>query len=175
MAYLLAMLSISLFAALIYVSSYNNNIRRMNREEIDDPSKRRKRSEHRSQGVWQKPLFAYTIPPGTRTVKVYTYDGRPLKGVPLNTQFELEVMSGICSMQSIYTSMNWTGEGALFYQNKPIGFMTDAGQYPTILLSIAENHGSIYVYATIRGYDRHGGWPLISLKVPSITELRKLK
>ena len=125
--------------------------------------------------TWKKPLFALTIPPGTHTARVYTYDGRPLDGLPLNTLFEVEVMSGVCSMQSIYTNRNWSGTGGVRYQGKMIGFITDAGPRNKILTDIARRHGSVFVHANIRGYDKEGGWPLISIRLPSTPELRKIR
>ena len=133
------------------------------------------RAQLKEQGLWVKPLLSYTVPQGSHTIKVYTYDGRPLEGVPLNTPFELEVIPGISNMQSVYTHMNWTGIGGLRYQGKQIGFMTDAGTRSKILSQLAERHGSVFVHANIRGYDREGGWPLISVRVPSTTELKKLR
>lgn len=125
--------------------------------------------------AWKKPLLALTIPPGEHTARVYTYDGRPLEGLPLNTLFELEVIPGVCSMQSIYTNMRWTGTGCVSYQGKMVGFITDAGPRNEILASIARRHGSVFVHANIRGYDSHGDWPLISIKLPSTPDLRKIR
>ena len=127
------------------------------------------------QGEWQKPILAYTVPSGTHTIRVYTYDGRPLENVPPNTPFELEVAPGICNMQSIYTGKSWTGIGGVKYKGKLVGFMTDAGPRGEILTNLARRHGSVFVSANIRGRDRAGGWPLISIRVPSTTELRKLR
>lgn len=135
----------------------------------------RKRRELKRQGMWLKPLLSYTVPVGSHTIKVYTYDGRPLDGIPLNTLFELEVVPGICNMHSIYTGTNWTGTGGLKYQGKLIGFMTDAGPRNELLTNLARRHGSVFVHANIRGYDRQGGWPLISIRLPSTPELRKIR
>ena len=125
-------------------------------------------------GEWVKPLFSYTVPYGSHTIWVYTYDGSPLEGIALNTPFELEVMPGECTMRSIYTPTVWTGIGALRYQGKMVGFMTDAGPRGEILTDLAKRHRHVFVYGNIRGHST-GGWPLVSVRVPSTTELRKLR
>lgn len=126
-------------------------------------------------GEWVKPLFSRTVPYGSHTIRVYTYDGRPLEDIPLNTPFELEVMPDECTMESVYTPTVWTGIGALKYQGELIGFMTDAGPRGDILTDLAKRHWHVFVHGNIRGRDSHGGWPLVSVRVPSTTELRKLR
>ena len=158
------LLAIALVAAIAYVLSHRRkgNQSSSGADSVDGTT-------------WKKPLLALTIPPGTHTAMVYTYDGRPLEGLPLNTLFELEVMPGVCNMQSVYTNMNWSGTGGVRYKGQMVGFITDAGPRNEILTNIASRHGSVFVHANIRGYDRQGGWPLISVRLPSTPELRKIR
>lgn len=158
------LLAIAIVMAIAFALKYNRKVRQANAN-----------PESADNSTWKKPLFALTIPSGSHTARVYTYDGRPLDGLPLNTLFELEVMPGVCNMQSIYTNMNWTGTGGVRYQGKMVGFITDVGPRNEILTSIARRHGSVFVHANIRGYDRQGGWPLISIRLPSTPDLRKIR
>lgn len=158
------LLAIALVMAIAVINSYNRKVRQANANPGPVES-----------ATWKKPLLALTIPPGTHTARVYTYDGRPLEGLPLNTLFEVEVVSGVCNMQSIYTGTRWTGTGGVRYQGKMIGFITDAGPRNGILTDIASRHGSVFVHANIRGYDRQGGWPLVSIRLPSTPDLRKIR
>lgn len=161
---LVAILLIPTLIVLRIVFRYNRNIRRMNAEELVDPSKTRRR----------KLRFALKLPKGDKSIKIYTYDGEPLMLLPAKSELMLIVLPGTKTMKSVYTDTVWVSDGCVAYEDRPIGFMTDGNYLAKKLRMLSEERGAIVVHAEIRGYDRCGGWPIIYLKVPNAEYLNRL-
>lgn len=104
---------------------------------------------------------AVEVPEGLSTSTVYTYDGRPLKGVPKGSTIWLTLVEGHHKMESIYTGTVADGNVAVAYKGKLIGFISD-NRNSDLLVSVRDNLGPLSIMATV---DRRRGvrWPEITL------------
>ena len=108
----------------------------------------------------------FEVPKGNPYGSVYTYNGQPLDGIDIAEPFQLEVMAGVFTIKSIYTSTVWTGEGCLYYGRKAVGFIKKPSRYFNYLTKMSRQHARMLVWAKIVGY-ASGGWPEIKLCLPS--------
>ncbi len=157
MAYLILLaLLISPFVFIVWIIKHNRKVRRLNREEIKDPSKKRER----------KVRVAVKVPNGENRVGVYTYDGKPLENRPPMSELILVVLPWKESMQSVYTGTSWSGYGCVSYDGKPVGFVSTYSSYYDVLMAMTQKFGPISVHARVDGYDSTYGYPRIELKLP---------
>ena len=108
---------------------------------------------------------AFEIPIGPREVRIYTYDGRALKGTRKGSVFRMNIMRGIIGMTSIYTGMQWDEEAnnCVTYNGFAVGHLSGSGFYVT---QIVEKYGSASIAVKRTGTDPDGGWPLLVALLP---------
>ena len=106
----------------------------------------------------------FVVPSGPRTIHVYTYDGRPLKGTRKGSKFLLDVVRGQKTMTSVYTNTTWTEKHSVAYKGDLIGFM-NGGVYSDLVEYLLGWYERVAVQATRLGTDPKG-WPIIEITVP---------
>lgn len=156
MPIILCLLIIVAIAALSVIGKENRRIRELNKAEITDPSKRRKRYIR----------VSIKVPSGENRVAIYTYDGKPLENRPPASELILVVLPWEESMQSAYTNTAWSGYGCVSYDGAPVGFVSTYSPYFDVLVSLTQKHGAASVHARVNGYDSVYGYPRIELKLP---------
>jgi hypothetical protein len=104
---------------------------------------------------------ALAVPDGDSTVKVFTYDGRPLGKIRAGKKFKLTLHNAECCLESIYTGTLMDGQFVLTYEGKPIGFL-GSGRDVGALMNATERHDALLLHATVTGW-ASGGWPEIAV------------
>lgn len=104
------------------------------------------------------------IPEGTYEQKVFTYDGRPLKGTRKGSRFVLDVVPGCQSMVSVYTGTEWASNASVAYNSQLIGYIGDGAAKSKIELLMGR-YPYVRVHARRDGTDA-GGWPYVTLLLP---------
>lgn len=112
------------------------------------------------------------IPKGETELTVYTYNGKPFGSVKPKVPLTLEVIGHPVTMTSIYTGTSWKGEGALSYHGQAVGFVTDGATLDE-LMRLRKAHSKVTVSAIIKRKPV-GSWPEVVVRVPRISELRKM-
>lgn len=107
------------------------------------------------------------IPEGEYEQKVFTYDGRPLKGKRKGSRFMLDVVPGFHTMESIYTGTEWTSSTCVAYMRQLVGHIGESA-YERRILMLMEVYPYVRVHARRDGTDS-GGWPYIVLLLPSFS------
>ena len=112
------------------------------------------------------------IPRGDVELTVYTYNGKPFGRLKPKVPITLEVVGRVVTMTSIYTGTKWQGEGALSYRGQIIGYVTDG---PTLdeLMRLRKAHSKVTVSAIIKRKPV-GSWPYVVIRVPHLSELRRM-
>lgn len=105
------------------------------------------------------------VPEGDYEQKVFTYDGRPLKGTRKGSRFVLDVVPGYHTMVSVYTGTEWSSHATVAYKNQLIGHIGDSYTKARIEM-LMSRYPYVRVHARRDGTDP-GGWPLITLLLPS--------
>ena len=115
----------------------------------------------RKQALKEQAKKAVEVPEGLSTSTVYTYDGRPLKGIRNGSTIRLTLIKGTHKMESIYTGTVAEGNTALAYKGKLIGFVA-TNRNSDLMASVRDNLGPLSIQATV---DRRSefGWPEITL------------
>ncbi len=104
---------------------------------------------------------AVEVPEGLSTSTVYTYDGRPLKGVRVGSTIRLVFVEGTHKMESIYTGTVAEGNVAVAYKGRLVGFIS-ANRNSDLMASVRDNLGPLSIQAIVDGRS-DGGWPEITL------------
>lgn len=107
------------------------------------------------------------IPDGKFEQKVFTYDGRPLKGTRKGSRFTLDVVPGYHTMVSVYTGTEWSSHAAVAYRNHLIGHIGE-GPYKERIEMLMLKYPYVRVHARRDGTDT-GGWPYITLTLPPLS------
>lgn len=116
---------------------------------------RKRQAEEEPEGV-----VAVAVPDGDASVKVYTYDGRPLGKVRAGTEVMLALYGGEeYRMESVYTGTVMDDDAILAYEGKPIGFLA-SGADARVLRAALRRYGTLLLHATVMGWTS-GGWPEI--------------
>lgn len=107
------------------------------------------------------------IPAGDYEQRVYTYDGRPLKGTRKGSRFTLDVVPGYQTMVSVYTGTEWSSYASVAYKNHLIGHIGDS-LYKERIQMLMLKYPYVRVHARRDGTDA-GGWPYITLTLPPLS------
>jgi hypothetical protein len=105
------------------------------------------------------------VPEGTFEQKVYTYDGRPLKGTRKGSRFMLAIVPGYHTMTSVYTGTVWTSSCAVAYESCLIGHVGEGKNYDR-LTELTKRYPYVLVHGKRYGTDK-GGWPIVKILLPS--------
>ena len=107
-------------------------------------------------------VVAVAVPDGDASVKVYTYDGRPLGKVRAGAEVMLALYGGkTYRMASAYTGTVMDDDAILAYEGKPIGFLA-SGADARVLRAALRRYGTFLLHATVMGR-AGGGWPEIAI------------
>ena len=101
------------------------------------------------------------VPNGRSAMKVYTYDGRPLKRIKPKDELTLTLVEGRHAMVSIYTGTDMEGNSALAYKGRLIGYLA-TGKNADLLKVARDRLGPLSLHATLSGWTRDG-WPELTI------------
>lgn len=110
--------------------------------------------------LFKKPV---EVPLGGHMLGIYTFDGRPVARIPDYEDFLVTLIKGEHTMKSIYTGSTGTGNTALAYKGKLVGFLRN-GEIANELVAARDVVGPLSLHALIGGRSEYG-WPEIVVKV----------
>lgn len=117
--------------------------------------------KHAKAGYGKKPL---TVPQGEHEVRVYTYNGLPIKRYKIKEPFLVEMISEETSMKSVYTDTVWKGRFGVKAQGLQFGFADSESIMPSYICELGKYYKPVQVHAAnVWGF---GKWPYVVLLLP---------
>lgn len=101
------------------------------------------------------------VPNGENVHGIYTFDGRPMRHLREGDRLTLTLIAGEHTMESIYTGSTGTGNTALTYKGKKVGFLKN-GDAADELVAARDALGPLTLHAVVEGYSPYG-WPFVTL------------
>lgn len=124
----------------------------------------KKRLQAKAQQAMQN---AVQVPAGYIRIRVYVYDGTPIKKQRIGKPFRVLVLSGEKTMNSIYTGTTWTDDCCLSFNGQRIGFL-GSGISHDLLARIVRQRGPVSIVVRITHYDERAGFPHVVAELPDI-------
>lgn len=128
----------------------------------------KKRLQAKAQQAMQN---AVQVPAGYIRIRVYVYDGTPIKKQRIGKQFRMLVLSGEKTMNSIYTGTTWTDDCCLSFNGQRIGFL-GSGISHDLLARMVRKRGPVSIVVRITNYDERAGFPYVVAELPDLDWLR---
>lgn len=128
----------------------------------------KKRLQAKAQQAMQN---AVQVPAGYIRIRVYVYDGTPIKKQRIGKPFRVLVLSGEKTMNSIYTGTTWTDDCCLSFNGQRIGFL-GSGISHNLLARIVRQRGPVSIVVHITHYDERAGFPHVVAELPDLDWLR---
>lgn len=116
----------------------------------------------------KKPLV---VPQGRHEVRVYTYNGLPIKRYKIKEPFLVEMISEETSMKSVYTGTVWKGRFGVKVQGLQFGFADNESIMPNYICELGKYYKPVQVYAA-NVWDL-GKWPYVVLLLPEADWFKK--
>lgn len=112
----------------------------------------------------KKPLI---VPKGDNAVKVYTYNGLPLKRYKRGEEFFVELIGTTTTMKSVYTGTSWTGRHGVKANGLQFGFAEDGSIALNYIYELSDRYKSVQVHASVV-WDL-GMYPIVELQLPGLS------
>lgn len=112
----------------------------------------------------KKPLI---VPKGDNAVKVYTYNGLPLKRYKRGEAFLVELIGTTTTMKSVYTGTSWTGRYGVKTNGQQFGFAEDGSIALNYINELSSKYKPVQVHASIV-WDM-GMYPIVELQLPELS------